>query len=247
MNCRSAASLFSAFLEDELNQKERRSLEAHLLSCKRCSLDLREFRATLDVLPSVPVYETSPHFEEDLFERVRSGEAMRPSVVEWLRNVLAPDHLRPVFLAGAGACAVFIGFMTVSRIDPSLVAFFPHKSPQQVAAVTAPPAPTPAVSAQPVAPVPTDERTASATQGPTASSKTLRGRAGSNDRGYAWAEHSWPAGQSASDSVAPNPASQYDDEYIQDQFYLNRTSTGTNSTTITPVSDQASDDATITF
>lgn len=247
MNCRSATALFSAFLEDELNQKERRSLEAHLLSCKRCSLDLREFRATLDLLPSVPVYETSPHFEDDLLERIRSGEAMRPSVVEWIRSVLAPDHLRPVFLAGAGACAVFIGFMMVGRLDPSLVSMFSSK-PEKVVAMTAPKATAKAASAQTAAPVRTDERTASAAQVPvTTTQKTLRARSGSNDRGYAWAEHSWPAGQSAADSVVPNPASQYDDEYIQDQFYLNRTSTGTTSTTITPVSDQASDDATITF
>jgi len=247
MNCRSAASLFSAFLEDELNQKERRSLEAHLLSCKRCSLDLREFRATLDLLPSVPVYETSPHFESDLLERIRSGEAMRPSVVEWLRNAFAPDRLRPVFLAGAGACAVFIA-ITLARTEPSLLSMFSHKSPQQVATTAVSHAPAQAVSAQPVAPTPTDERTASAAQAPAASTqKSLHGRPASNDRGYTVAEHSWPAGQSAPDSVAPNPSSQYDDEYIQDQFYLNRTSTGTNNTTITPVSDQASDDATITF
>ena len=245
MNCRSAASLFSAFLEDELNQKERRSLEAHLLSCKRCSLDLREFRATLDVLPSVPVYETSPHFEQDLLERIRSGEAMRPGVVEWLRSALAPDRLRPVFLAGAGACAVFIGFTVVARMDPSLLSFVQQKKTNTVAMVTPPPAPAPAASTAPVNATPGDQRTVSIPAG-TVTPK-LKGRAGASEGGYAWAERAVPAGQSASDSVIPNPASQYDDEYIQDQFYLNRTSTGTTSTTITPVSDQASDDATITF
>jgi len=245
MNCRSAASLFSAFLEDELNQKERRSLEAHLLSCKRCSLDLREFRATLDVLPSVPVYETSPHFEEDLLERIRSGEAMRPGVVEWLRSLLAPDNLRPVFLAGAGACAIWIG-VTVVRMDPALLSFLQSsKKTTTVATITVPPAPAPSV----VTPAPAgsaDQRTVSIPAA-TSTPKSLKAHTGSSERGYAWAERSFPAGQSASDSVIPNPASQYDDEYIQDQFYLNRTSTGTTSTTITPVSDQASDDATITF
>jgi len=245
MNCRSAASLFSAFLEDELNQEERRSLETHLLSCKRCSLDLREFRATLDVLPSVPVYETSPHFEEDLLERIRSGEAMRPGVVEWLRSALAPDRLRPVFLAGAGACAIFIGFTVVGRMDPSLLSIFESGKTTKattVATITPPPAP----ASVPQAPsASSDARTASL---PAATApKSLKARTGSQDHGYAWAERSVPAGQSASDSVIPNPASQYDDQYIQDQFYLNRTSTGTTSTTITPVSDQASDDATITF
>ena len=57
MNCRSAESLFSAFLDDELNQKERRGLEAHLLSCKRCSMSVRELRASLQLLDAVDLID----------------------------------------------------------------------------------------------------------------------------------------------------------------------------------------------
>ena len=49
MNCRSAESLFSAFLDDELNQNERRFLESHLLSCRRCTASMRELKASLDL------------------------------------------------------------------------------------------------------------------------------------------------------------------------------------------------------
>ena len=114
MNCRSAEPLLSAFLEDDLSQKERRSLEAHILACRRCSLSVRELRATLELMQNVPYVETSPHFEEDLLARIRSGEAMRPTVVEWLKGLMEPARLRPLFLAGAGACAVWIGVMLVN-------------------------------------------------------------------------------------------------------------------------------------
>ena len=32
MNCRSAESLFSSYVEDEISQEERRNLESHLMA-----------------------------------------------------------------------------------------------------------------------------------------------------------------------------------------------------------------------
>ncbi|HEY6221162.1 MAG TPA: zf-HC2 domain-containing protein, partial [Candidatus Eisenbacteria bacterium] len=142
MNCRSAEPLLSAFLEDDLSQKERRSLEAHLLACRRCSLAVRELRATLELVQNVPFMETSPHFEEDLLARIRSGEALRPTVVEWLKGLLEPARLRPIFLAGAGACAVWIGITLVNpngvirRTNVADVTAPSLKSPGQSAATT---------------------------------------------------------------------------------------------------------------
>ena len=113
MNCRSAEPLLSAFLEDDLSQNERRNLESHLLSCRRCSQGVRELRATLEMLQTIPEVETSPHFEADLLARIRSGEGLRPSLIEWLRTYLEPARLRPLFLAGAGACAIWISVLLV--------------------------------------------------------------------------------------------------------------------------------------
>ena len=112
MNCRSAESLFSALIEDELSQNERRSLESHLLSCRKCSVSLKETRAAMDLFQSLPMEDTSPHFEEDVMVRIRSGEGLRPSLIEWLRGMLAPPAwLRPVAVAGAGACAVCVALV----------------------------------------------------------------------------------------------------------------------------------------
>jgi len=114
MNCRSAEHLFSSFIEDELSQKERGSLESHLAECRRCSAAVEELRATVELVAALPSYEPGPHFEEELMDRIRSGEALRPTIVEWMSEWLAPARLRPVFLAGAAGCAAWIAFLVVN-------------------------------------------------------------------------------------------------------------------------------------
>ena len=120
MNCRSAESLFSAFLDDELNQAERRNFESHLLGCRRCSQSLRELKGAMALVLDASVAtmaETNPHFEDDLMDRIRSGEAMRPTVIEWLHGLLMPQAFRPVFVAGVSACAVLVAAM-VFHVGP---------------------------------------------------------------------------------------------------------------------------------
>jgi len=249
MNGRSAEPRLSAFLEDDLSQKERRSLEAHLLACRRCSLSVRELRATLELLQNVPYMETSPHFEEDVLARVRSGEALRPTVVEWLKGLIEPARLRPLFLAGAGACAVWIGVMllnpngvlrresvatapslrTPSQSAPTTPSQEPSKV--EVASLAAPSAGTETAQRQPGA------RTVSP-------SSTAHGPASSGDTVD---ENVWPTPVSSQDAAIPNPGSRYDDQYITDQFFLERDLGGSNNPTITPVSDRPSDDVFITF
>ena len=246
MNCRSAEPLLSAFLEDDLSQNERRTLEAHLLSCRRCSMAARELRATLEVLQSAPTVDTSPHFEADLLSRIRSGEGLRPTVIEWLRGYLEPARLRPVFLAGAGACAVWIAVLiagpngVIHRPDASRIA--------DGASVrnTAPSVPNPSLASSPTTPTQTQDTPAVTTVASSTKTAVKTAPSGSTS-GYAWADHDWPASKSGQDSMIPNPGSRYDDEYITDQFILERGFEGSNNRTITPVSDRPSDDVFITF
>lgn len=254
MNCRSAEPLLSAFIEDDLSQNERRSLEAHILACRRCSQTVRELRATLELVQTVPYYETSPHFEEDLLARIRSGEALRPTVVEWLRGVLEPARLRPLFLAGAGACAVWIGVMLVnpSVLQRANLARVPDVSPRTSApAVSQPLEAGLAASKVDIASLaaPSAESSTAAARrraGQTASSPSR----GSTAPGAAIDESDWPVPPSTQqDAAISNPESRYDDQYITDQFFLEKDFGGSNNNnpTITPVSDHASDDVFITF
>lgn len=232
MNCRSAESLFSAFVEDELNQKERRFLESHLLSCRRCTASMRELKASMELCGALPDVETSPHFEDDVMAMIRSGEAMRPSLIDWLRGLVSIERIRPFALAGAGASAVLIASFAVNH--PLFHTFARHttKAPETQAAVPAK-APTPAVT-----------EVASSTPQPVAPAPSAKAAV---KRDYAWIDHSVRASSSIPDTTVPNPGARYDDEYITDQFFLERGTDGGNNPTITPVSSSASDDVYITF
>ena len=250
MNCRSAETLYSAFLEDELNQEERRSLEAHLMGCRRCSVAVKELRETLALVSSLPAVETSPHFEEEIFDRIRSGEALRPTLIEWLGGFLTPERLRPVFLSGAAVCALYIAVI-VAR--PSYLpwggAVAKHESAApstsdagSLASSGAPSAPgtgsAPAASAPVFGP-----RAALASSAPAGSNSA---KSGANGDDFQWADSQVPVATAGSDSALLDPASRFQDEYIIDQFYLNRgTDRGTQS--IVPVSGNSSDDVYITF
>jgi len=223
MNCRSAEPLLSAFLEDDLSQKERRSLEAHILACRRCSLSVRELRATLELMQSVPFMETSPHFEEDLLTRIRSGEALRPTVVEWLKGLLEPARLRPLFLAGAGACAVWIGVMLVNpngvnrRANVADVTAPSLRTPGQSAATTPSQEPS-KIEVASLAPPSAGTETAQRQPNARTGSQSSTGRA-ATPSGDAFDENVWPTPASSQDVAIPNPGSRYDDQYITDQFF----------------------------
>ncbi|MGH7680893.1 MAG: anti-sigma factor family protein [Candidatus Eiseniibacteriota bacterium] len=241
MNCRSAEPLLSAFLEDGLSQNERRDLEAHLLSCRRCSHGLRELRATLELLHAVPDVETSPHFEADVLARIRSGEGLRPSVIEWVRGYLMPARLRPVFLAGAGACAIWIAAVLVGSNSPF------HAASPELASQTAPAAPAQVVTTPEVASAPATKQNPAVIASQPKATKASRSQAsGAGEPGYALADPGTPA-MAGRDTVISNPGNRYDDEYVNDQFIIQRGFQDTNNRTITPVSDQKSDDVFIVF
>lgn len=235
MNCRSAEGLFSSFVEDELSQRERRTLEGHLEECVRCASAVEELRATVDLLSALPSYETGPAFEEEVMDRIRSGEALRPSLVEWLSEHLRPARLRPVFLAGAAGCALWIAFLVLPSLNsnpgPDTSASAPGGIASTSGAASAPTAGAPAPTN--VAPAPAGEVIASAPAArhtaPSAAPSTLDG--------------------TATAAGAPDSArigTPYQDEYILDQFYLNRSGEdGVHS--IVPVSGRTTDDVYITF
>jgi hypothetical protein len=241
MNCRSAEHLFSPFLEEELSQQERHGLESHLAECRCCSTAVEELRATVALMGALPTHETGMHFEEEVMDRIRSGEALRPTVVEWLSQWLAPSRLRPVFLAGAAACAAWVAFLMVNpaaRQAPMLAtrsqapasetrAAQPSETPQALPAgsdVIAS-APSGAAGAPSLSP-PSRDGGARPAAGPGAPAIASRA--------------------SESDSARGSVTTPYQDEYILDQFYLNRSSEdGVHS--IVPVTGRPSDDVYIVF
>jgi anti-sigma factor RsiW len=239
MNCRSAEDLFSPFLEEELSQQERRELESHLDGCRRCSTAIEELRATVALMVSLPSYETGPDFEEEVMDRIRSGEALRPTLVEWLAQWLQPARLRPVFLTGAAACAAWVAFLVM---NPSA-----HQGPM-LAHNTAPaPAAPVQGAAKPSPALPSGSETIASAPSTSASAPVVTPR---ETRAFRAASETSIASRSSSQpadsAIGNDDSAPYQDEYILDQFYLNRSSEdGVHS--IVPVTGRPSDDVYITF
>ena len=242
MNCRSAESLFSSYFEDEISQEERRNFESHLMGCRRCSLAMREVRATMTMLARTPEVEVQPsaHFDEDIYARIRSGEGLRPTAAEWIRELFVPARLRPAFMAGAGVCAVAIAAI-VSPFGQS----FLH-----------PAAGTSSIAARPeaVSSVGLTSREAAPGVATTTPSTTLvqttpAGAPGANPRQrtrvLAAASQQTPvAGDSIVDGRIDRP--HYDDQIINDTFYLERGSQGQNPAVV-PVNETQGDGVYVIF
>jgi anti-sigma factor RsiW len=252
MNCRSAESLYSAFLEDELNQEEQRSLEAHLLGCRRCSAAVKELRQTLALVGALPSIETSPHFEDEIFDRIRSGEALRPTMIEWLGGFFTADRLRPVFLGGAAVCALWIA---VIAMHPD--SYFPRSGAVASRETGAPNANSPesgslASSGGSSTAPGTESAPATPVFGPRsalasdeASPRIATNRRGKSGEDFQWVDSQVPVASAGSDSAVLDANGRFQDEYILDQFHLDRGDPGSQS--IVPVSGNSSDDVYITF
>jgi anti-sigma factor RsiW len=231
MNCRSVESLFSSYIEDEISQEERRHLEAHLMGCRRCSLALREVRATMTILSrEMPVVQPSPHFDENVFAKIRSGEGLRPGVREMVLDLLSPLRLRPLAMAGAGAAAVVVAFL-ISPVGQGLLRPVPaltvaSRTSAPAPGVTSSPSPTLAQGNTPSAPSPT----------------VSSGRVSSV---VASAPQTGSAGR---DSIVDGrvPSQRYTDEIINDQFYLERGGQAQDPA-IVPVNETQDDGVYIVF
>jgi len=240
MNCRSAESLFSSYVEDEISQEERRNVESHIMGCRRCSLALREVRATMSMLASIPEVEVQPraHFDEDVYSRIRSGEGLRPTAVEWLRELLVPARLRPVFMAGAGVCAVAIATLVSpfgqSLLHPAAVNSSIVARPEATATESSPRGAAPGAGI--TAPATTLVQTAP-TPGPAPRERTSSVIAAASQQNPA-------GGDSIVDGRIDRP--RYDDQIINDTFYLERGSQGQNPA-IVPVNETQGDGVYVIF
>ncbi len=225
MNCRSAESFFSSYLEDEISQEERRALEAHLMGCRRCSLGIRETRAAMSLMQQMPPVAPSARFDDDLYARIRSGEGLSTSPADILREIFSPARLRPVFVTGAALCAVFIGFV----LSP-VAREWAHRTP------SAPPL----ASVQASRPAPSVAAT-----GPAQTKAAPVVPETQSARPQASVVASAPRPRAAvRDSIVDSkiPEQRYMDEIINDQFYIER---GRES--VVPVNETSDDGVYIIF
>jgi len=95
MNCRTARSLFSARIDDDLSPMEAGSLEMHLRDCKDgCRDQWAVFESTVRLVRALPPVDPDPSFVGRVLDRVRAWEAQEagrpvsaPIRVPWSTSV----------------------------------------------------------------------------------------------------------------------------------------------------------------
>ena len=73
--CRDAVALMTAYLDDQLDSRDRERLETHLADCPHCSEYLAQLRVTITALGEVDVDELSDAAVDDLVQLYRRWRA----------------------------------------------------------------------------------------------------------------------------------------------------------------------------
>lgn len=104
MDCKHIEDLFSLYLEDELNQEQRKSVDLHLNSCPECRELFALIKETNEALSLFPEIEVSAQLKSRLYEI-----PIQKKRFSFKLNVLLRPALQPVF-AGATIFLILISF-----------------------------------------------------------------------------------------------------------------------------------------
>jgi hypothetical protein len=120
MNCDNARANLSAYVEQELSEKDRREVSTHLGRCENCSRDLFAMQKAINLLRWVPRVDARPGFEDRLRLRLRTESAPQPRwavFTDRLRGLgerFAAPNLSTLFgetLAATPASALFLALL----------------------------------------------------------------------------------------------------------------------------------------
>jgi predicted anti-sigma-YlaC factor YlaD len=78
MNCKTAQSYLSAYLDEELSGREMLDIREHLRDCEECAEEARCVQTLKHVLGAAPVPEPSADFEDRLVSTVMSAAFVKP-------------------------------------------------------------------------------------------------------------------------------------------------------------------------
>jgi hypothetical protein len=99
------------YLEGELPLQQRALVDAHLDACDPCAEELRELRATIDLLQRLPDEAPPEGLADRVLARVRAGEAdptLLGRALDAFDAMLRPGVLTPVLAGALGALAIVV-------------------------------------------------------------------------------------------------------------------------------------------
>jgi len=109
LRCRKARRLIASYLYEELDERERARVEAHLDGCPRCAEEVASRRETLRLIDSVQEQIEYPdHFEERFPAMVRGRIELGDTRPSFARPLWAPSPLRQ---AAMSFCVLLLGVL----------------------------------------------------------------------------------------------------------------------------------------
>lgn len=200
INCVEALEMASAYIDDELNQLERETLEAHLFACDKCYFEYVSMRTAANAMREAPAPPVSDSLKSRILAAVaaeasqESAPALRSratfTLPPLLRRAWAPAMaVAAVTLLTLGVVHVMNGVSTsemgpapqsapaiasVPPVEPTPMGSVPETPTASAPATTAPAAPAPPVVSNPPGAKVAAPASANATKTPTLPDKALR-------------------------------------------------------------------------
>lgn len=105
MKCNKVRKKLSAFIDEELNIKEKEEILNHLNQCPKCTKEMEILKKTWNSLEVWEGIKSSEDFELKFWERIKVEEEKRFSLSEILRRIL------PIPVPVAAMIIFFIGLL----------------------------------------------------------------------------------------------------------------------------------------
>jgi anti-sigma factor RsiW len=160
LGCSEALEMASAYLDDELNQAERETLEAHLFACESCYYEYVAMREAAEAMRATPRVAASADLKARIMAAIAQESPAPVSVpragFSWRRALVPGMALAAVALLGFVALhlnSARPGQPATTVASAPGVATSPRPEASPVPAVTSPSTPAPAVEPS-VAPAP---------------------------------------------------------------------------------------------
>lgn len=121
MNCARVRAHLGDHLEGDLDLHSRVRVDSHLAACTGCSEELRELRATVALVRSLPTPESEPGVVDAVMRRIDAGEGRIARLPELARRAFDPRLAAPL-AAGIAALVVLASVDNGPTGDQALVA-----------------------------------------------------------------------------------------------------------------------------
>ncbi|MFH1258945.1 MAG: zf-HC2 domain-containing protein [Elusimicrobiota bacterium] len=118
MNCLQYEVMLSAYLDNELDSADRRTVCAHLEDCPFCLKELDRLQNTKKIISGLGKREPAPFFETRVISRIRAKESVPAMINDFIAAA------RKVIYLGIGILAITVGinrlFLSPVNLNPYL-------------------------------------------------------------------------------------------------------------------------------